>query len=100
MDFVNSDGDRFVINPIYIAAFLTVLLFTALKLTGHIDWHWAYVLMPLWGTAALWAFFALLAKFSGWMLWKFSTEEERADMEARETLHQVNKRLRKRSRMG
>lgn len=28
------------------------LLFTGLKLTGHIDWSWWWVTVPLWGTLA------------------------------------------------
>ncbi len=29
------------------------LLFTALKLTGHVDWSWWWVLAPLWVPTAL-----------------------------------------------
>ena len=29
------------------------LVFLVLKLTGHIDWSWWYVTMPLWGPFAL-----------------------------------------------
>lgn len=32
---------------------LLTLLFVALKLTGHIDWSWWWVLSPVWITAAL-----------------------------------------------
>ena len=36
---------------------LLALLFIALKLMGHIDWSWWWVLAPLWGPLA---FFAML----------------------------------------
>lgn len=29
------------------------LMFIGLKLTGHIDWSWLWVLLPLWGPLAL-----------------------------------------------
>lgn len=29
------------------------LVFIALKLTGHIDWTWVWVLSPLWMSAAI-----------------------------------------------
>ena len=32
---------------------LLTLLFIGLKLTGHVEWHWVWVLSPLWITAAL-----------------------------------------------
>ena len=32
---------------------LLALLFIGLKLTGHIDWSWLWVLAPLWGILAL-----------------------------------------------
>jgi len=32
---------------------LLTLLFIALKLTGHIDWSWWWVLAPLWGSVLL-----------------------------------------------
>lgn len=32
---------------------LLTILFVALKLTGHIDWSWWWVLAPLWIPAAL-----------------------------------------------
>ena len=32
---------------------LLLLLFITLKLTGHIDWSWWWVLSPIWGTALL-----------------------------------------------
>lgn len=35
------------------AGLLTVA-FVVLKLTGHIDWPWLWVLSPLWITACLW----------------------------------------------
>ena len=34
------------------ATFLT-LLFVGLKLTGHIDWSWWWVLSPIWGPLAV-----------------------------------------------
>jgi hypothetical protein len=43
--------------------FLLFLVFLVLKLTGHIDWSWFYVTMPLWGGIALFLvvmFFILL----------------------------------------
>ena len=32
---------------------LLALVFITLKLTGHIDWSWWWVLAPLWGGVAL-----------------------------------------------
>jgi hypothetical protein len=32
---------------------LLTILFIALKLTGHIDWSWWWVLAPIWGTFAI-----------------------------------------------
>ena len=32
---------------------LLALIFITLKLTGHIDWAWLWVLAPLWGSATL-----------------------------------------------
>jgi predicted tellurium resistance membrane protein TerC len=32
---------------------LLLLLFIGLKLTGHIDWSWWWVLSPIWGAFAL-----------------------------------------------
>jgi hypothetical protein len=32
---------------------LLTILFVALKLTGHIDWSWLWVLSPLWGPITL-----------------------------------------------
>lgn len=29
------------------------VLFIGLKLTGHIDWNWAWVTLPIWGGLAL-----------------------------------------------
>ena len=38
---------------------LLALIFITLKLTGHIDWSWWWVLAPLWGSVAL-ALFVVL----------------------------------------
>ncbi len=38
-------GDAFVV--------LLTILFVGLKLTGHIDWSWWWVLSPMWGTILL-----------------------------------------------
>lgn len=43
--------ERNVENPDSFA--LLTLLFVALKLTGHIDWSWWWVLSPVWIIAAL-----------------------------------------------
>jgi len=32
---------------------LLTILFIGLKLTGHVDWPWLWILSPLWITAAL-----------------------------------------------
>lgn len=32
---------------------LLAIVFITLKLTGHIDWSWWWVLAPLWGPVAL-----------------------------------------------
>lgn len=32
---------------------LLTILFIGLKLTGHIDWSWWWVLAPIWGSIAL-----------------------------------------------
>lgn len=44
---------------------LLLLLFVGLKLTGHIDWSWWWVLSPIWITFSLVfviAFVAILVK--------------------------------------
>jgi hypothetical protein len=43
-DTRSSPGGRFL--------GLLLLLFIGLKLTGHIDWSWLWVLAPLWGPVA------------------------------------------------
>lgn len=40
---------------------LLTILFIGLKLTEHIDWHWAWVLSPLWGMFGLLAAVFLVA---------------------------------------
>jgi hypothetical protein len=40
---------------------LLTILFIGLKLTGHIDWSWCWVLSPLWITAGSLLFVVLLA---------------------------------------
>lgn len=53
------------------------LIFITLRLTGHIDWHWLWVLSPLWGIPALVVLvflfiftmgmvFGFLSKLFGW----------------------------------
>lgn len=49
---------------------LLVLLFIALKLTGHVDWAWLWVLAPLWiplafGFAVVLPLFVVIALVSG-----------------------------------
>ena len=44
-----------------------VLVFTILlilKLIGVIDWNWWYVTLPLWGSALIGLFFALIKAFN------------------------------------
>ena len=36
------------------------LLFTALKLTGFIDWSWWWITCPVWGACALYVFGSVL----------------------------------------
>lgn len=38
------------------------LIFIVLKLLGHVDWSWGWVLLPLWGSFALY-FLILLRIF-------------------------------------
>ena len=40
---------------------LLTIVFITLKLTGHIDWSWWWVLAPFWGPFALIAIIGLLA---------------------------------------
>ena len=62
-----SRWERSVESPNAIT--LLTLLFVALKLTGHIDWSWWWVLSPLWIVASLVAVpvaaFFLLRAFAG-----------------------------------
>jgi energy-coupling factor transporter transmembrane protein EcfT len=45
---------------------MLLVLFVALKLTGHIGWSWVWVVSPVWiPLAALLAFFAAFALFAG-----------------------------------
>ena len=37
------------------------VLFVGLKLTGNIDWSWAWVTLPFWWTFAILAILAMLA---------------------------------------
>ena len=41
------------------------ILFIGLKLTGHIDWEWWWVLSPLWISAAI----GLITMFILWLWW-------------------------------
>jgi hypothetical protein len=45
---------------------LLTILFIALKLTNYIDWSWLWVLSPVWISAAILVFVALMA--FGWVL--------------------------------
>jgi ABC-type antimicrobial peptide transport system permease subunit len=48
---------------------LLAILFIGLKLTGYIDWHWAWVLSPLWiPIAAVLGILAII--LCGWFTWK------------------------------
>ena len=40
---------------------LLTIVFIILKLTGVIAWSWWFVLLPFWGTLALWLVFLLVA---------------------------------------
>ena len=40
---------------------LLAVLFVGMKLTGHIDWSWWWVLAPIWGPIAIFAVIALCA---------------------------------------
>lgn len=51
-------------SGIGLAGLLTVL-FVGLKLTGYIDWSWLWVLLPLWGPAALVVPFILMCILTG-----------------------------------
>jgi len=39
---------------------LLTIVFIVLKLTGHINWSWVWVLAPLWGVIALVILMALI----------------------------------------
>lgn len=43
---------------------LMTLLFIALKLTGHIDWSWWWVLSPIWLTILVFAVLAFVGAIS------------------------------------
>ena len=45
---------------------LLTILFVGLKLTGHIDWSWWWVLLPVWGPILLLLFLAAMA----YIIWK------------------------------
>ena len=55
------------------------LMFIGLKLTGHIDWSWWWVLAPLWipgaFVLALIAVFVIAKKRTGWKRWAGSGSE-------------------------
>lgn len=50
---------------------LLTVTFVALKLTGHIDWHWAYVLAPSWVPAAILLAIAAIAVLVSFIAWMF-----------------------------
>lgn len=47
---------------------LLTILFIALKLTGHIDWSWWWVLGPLWIPAAVFFGFVILMSVIGLLI--------------------------------
>jgi len=51
---------------------LLLLLFIALKLTGHITWSWWWVLSPIWIPIAI-----TVVLFSVWVLVVFIKEKKR-----------------------
>jgi len=48
---------------------LLTIVFTTLKLTGHIDWSWWWVLLPSWGPAAIILGSAIVACLFVVVLW-------------------------------
>ncbi len=40
---------------------LLAILFIGLKLTGHIDWSWLWVLSPIWISVSFWGGVLLIA---------------------------------------
>lgn len=49
----DSNKQHIPIDAIQLLMIGLALLFIGLKLTGHIDWSWWWVLAPLWGPAAV-----------------------------------------------
>jgi hypothetical protein len=54
---------------------LLALLFIALKLTGHIDWSWWWVLAPVWVPFALFIAFIIICYAA--VTWNDSAERRR-----------------------
>lgn len=52
---------------------LLAILFIGLKLAGHIDWSWLWVLAPLWGPVAVCLSVIVLAG----IVWLFADAVER-----------------------
>lgn len=47
-----------------------MLLFVALKLTGHIDWSWWWVVSPFWVTVGVYAALLVAGKVWAARIWR------------------------------
>lgn len=62
------------------------VLFVGLKLTGHIDWHWAWVTAPFWLVLSIALTMIGLGKA---MLWLAETPEERRIRKNKEAISKL-----------
>ncbi len=70
---------------------LLCLMFIGLKLTGHIDWSWWWVLAPIWVPWAIW----LACEGFLRLMRLFETPQERATRELLDRLGRYQKSLRR-----
>ena len=75
----------------YFCAALGVL-FIGLKLTGHIDWSWWWVLAPVYGPICLTVFFGALAVLFAFLHRKLETPEERLSRQFKELANKLGRR--------
>lgn len=47
---MNQENQKINVSGTISFLHMLTVLFIGLKLTGHIDWHWAWVLVPIWGS--------------------------------------------------
>lgn len=48
---------------------MLTILFIGLKLTGHIEWSWLWVLAPMWGSIVLFLLILLIILIGGVILY-------------------------------